>query len=64
VIDLASHMAHYARAVFGRGERASALVEYILLLALIAVVCLLALTYLGEATNDRMSNMASQVAAS
>jgi Flp pilus assembly pilin Flp len=64
VIELGSQMAFYVRAVLGRSERGSSLVEYVLLLALIAVVCLLALTYLGEATSGRLSKVSSQVAAS
>ena len=43
-----SHIASYVRARFGRSERGAALVEYALLLALIAVVCIVALTTLGE----------------
>ena len=42
------HCTPYLRAVFGRSERGAALVEYALLLALIAVVCIVALTTLGE----------------
>ena len=42
--------APYLRAMFGRrSERGAALVEYALLLALIAVVCIVALTTLGQA---------------
>ena len=43
-----SYVASYIRARFGRSERGAALVEYALLLALIAVVCIVALTTLGE----------------
>lgn len=42
------HVASYIRARFGRTERGAALVEYALLLALIAVVCIVALTTLGQ----------------
>ena len=42
------HIASYIRARFGRSERGAALVEYALLLALIAVVCIVALTTLGQ----------------
>jgi pilus assembly protein Flp/PilA len=41
-------LAPYVRARFGRSERGAALVEYALLLALIAVVCIVALTSLGS----------------
>jgi pilus assembly protein Flp/PilA len=40
-------IASYVRARFGRTQRGAALVEYALLLALIAVVCIVALTTLG-----------------
>ena len=43
-------------------ERASAIVEYVLLVALIAVVCLVAMKFLGLATSGRLSSVASQVA--
>lgn len=42
------HIACFIRARLGRSERGAALVEYALLLALIAVVCIVALTTLGE----------------
>jgi Flp pilus assembly pilin Flp len=51
----------YARARFGRGEAGNALVEYVLLAALIAVVCLLAITYLGGETSSKYSYMAEQI---
>ena len=46
--------APYLRAVFGRSERGAALVEYALLLALIAVVCIVALTTLGKQASDEV----------
>ena len=45
-------------------EAGSSLVEYVLLLALIAVVCILALTHVGGAVSTRLSTTATQVAAS
>jgi pilus assembly protein Flp/PilA len=42
-------------------ERAASLVEYALLLALIAVVCVAALTALGGTVSDQYSEMASQL---
>ena len=48
VTSQAGQIADYFRARFGRSERGAALVEYALLLALIAVVCIVALTTLGE----------------
>lgn len=42
-----------------RTERGANLVEYALLLALIAVVCVSAVTMLGRATSKPFSNMGS-----
>jgi pilus assembly protein Flp/PilA len=43
----------YLRARFGKTERGAALVEYALLLALIAVVCIIALTALGGKASSK-----------
>lgn len=43
-------------------ERGASLVEYALLVALIAVVCVLAVQVLGETTSTSMSSAASHVA--
>ena len=54
--------APYLRAVFGRGsERGAALVEYALLLALIAVVCIIALTTLGSQASDKFSTVGQSI---
>jgi pilus assembly protein Flp/PilA len=45
--------APFIRARFGRNERGAALVEYALLLALIAVVCIVALTTLGGKASSK-----------
>ena len=42
-------------------ERGASLVEYAFLVALIAVVCIAALVFFGQATSSRYSNVASQV---
>lgn len=55
--------APYLRALLGRGERGAALVEYALLLALIAVVCILALTTLGEQAADKFSSVGASITA-
>ena len=57
------HCAPYLRAVFGRSERGAALVEYALLLALIAVVCIVALTTLGKQAVDKFSKVGGSIAA-
>ncbi len=44
-------------------EQGAALVEYALLLVLIAVFCLLAVTFLGGAAASRLSQVGNSVAA-
>jgi pilus assembly protein Flp/PilA len=44
-------------------ERGASLVEYAFLVGLIAVVCLVAVVFFGQATSGRYSNVASQVGA-
>lgn len=42
-------------------ERGASLVEYALLVALIAIVCIAAVTALGEATSEVFSDITSQL---
>ena len=63
LIELGRHLGVYARLRLCPRERGSSIVEYVLLVALIAVVCLLALQYLGTTTSGRLSSVASQLAA-
>jgi len=42
-----------------RTERGASLIEYALLAGLIAVVCLLAVTFLGQKTSTKYSSMGS-----
>jgi pilus assembly protein Flp/PilA len=53
--------ATYVRARFGRNERGASLVEYALLVALIAVVCILAITFVGNRANDKFSKVGSSL---
>ena len=46
-----------------RGDRGASLVEYALLVALIAVVCVVAVTYFGTQTGDTFSRVSSSVEA-
>ena len=55
--------APYIRARFGRDERGASLVEYALLVALIAVVCLVAIAFLGRSASTRFSTVGSSVGA-
>ena len=53
--------AAYLRTRFGQSERGASLVEYALLVALIAVVCLVAIAFLGHSASNRFSNVGSSV---
>lgn len=43
-------------------DRGASLVEYALLVALIAVVCILAITFLGESAEDSFNDTGSAIA--
>jgi pilus assembly protein Flp/PilA len=53
----------YMQARFAKNERGAALVEYALLLALIAVVCIVALTTLGDQASDKFTDVGNSIAA-
>lgn len=53
------YLAGWLRAKFGEDERGASLVEYALLLALIAVVCILAITTLGNKASSKFSSIES-----
>jgi pilus assembly protein Flp/PilA len=46
---------------FGRSTSGASVVEYGLLLSLIAVVCILAIAALGTTISDMLSDLASQI---
>ena len=54
-------IAAWARARFGETERGASLVEYALLLALIAVVCIVAITALGKKASGNFSRIDSNL---
>jgi pilus assembly protein Flp/PilA len=57
-------IARYVTARLGvSDERGASLVEYALLVALIAIVCLVAIAFLGSSASSRFSNVGSQVGA-
>ena len=56
-----SHIAPWVRARFGRSERGASLVEYALLVALIAVVCIIAITFVGSRASDKFSEVGSKL---
>ncbi len=52
----------YVRARWGgNDETGASLVEYALLVALIAVVCILAITFLGRSTSNKLSGLSSGI---
>ena len=53
------HCEPFLRARFGRSERGASLVEYALLVALIAVVCIVAITVLGSKVSQKFSSVGS-----
>jgi len=60
-MDIYRNIAPYLRARFGDTERGAALVEYALLLALIAVVCIVALTTLGNKASSKFNNVGNSL---
>ena len=54
---------HYLQAKFtiANDEKGASLVEYALLVALIAVVCIAAIAFLGRSASSRFSNVGSNV---
>ena len=54
-------VAPYLRAKFGQSERGASLVEYALLVALIAVICIVAIAFLGNSASKKFSTVGSSV---
>jgi pilus assembly protein Flp/PilA len=54
--------APYLRARYGTTERGASLVEYALLVALIAVVCIGAVSFLGGSAKDKLNEVGSSIA--
>jgi len=55
------HCVPYIRARFGRDDEGASLVEYALLVALIAVVCIAAITLLGNNASKKFSSVGSAI---
>ena len=55
------YLAGWMRAKFGQDERGASLVEYALLLALIAVVCIIAVTALGKSASDKLQGVSDSI---
>ena len=54
-------VAPYVRARFGQDEKGASLVEYALLVGLIAVVCIGAVTFLGGNAKNKFSSIGSSI---
>ncbi len=54
-------LATWLRARFGDTDRGASLVEYALLVALIAVVCIAAVTILGSNAEEKFSEVGSSI---
>jgi len=54
-------LATWLRARFSDSERGASLVEYALLVALIAVVCIIAIQFLGTEAKDSFSSTGSAI---
>ncbi len=54
-------LAAYLRARFGQDERGASLVEYALLVALIAVVCIVAVQFLGTSAKVKLNQVGSSI---
>jgi pilus assembly protein Flp/PilA len=57
------YLAGWMRAKFGQDERGASLVEYALLLALIAVVCIIAVTALGNSASTKLKGVSDSISA-
>ena len=55
------YCAPFIAARFGRTERGASLVEYALLVALIAVVCLIAIAFVGTQASKKFSTVGSSL---
>ncbi len=55
------YVASFVRARFGRSERGASLVEYVLLVSLIAVVCIAAISLLGKSASTKFSSVGSSI---
>jgi pilus assembly protein Flp/PilA len=56
-----NYVAAYLRARFGDTERGASLVEYALLVALIAVVCIAAVTLLGGNAKNKFNDVGKSI---
>ncbi|MBV8983437.1 MAG: Flp family type IVb pilin [Acidimicrobiia bacterium] len=62
IIDIWQYCEVHVRAHFGADDRGASLVEYALLVALIAVICIVAISFLGQSASSKFSTVGSSVA--
>jgi len=63
MISTYEFLATWLRARFSDNERGASLVEYALLVALIAVVCIVAIGTLGEEANSAFTDVGNSIGA-
>jgi len=61
IIDSWQFCVTYLRARRGTDERGASLVEYALLVALIAVICIVAIAFLGQSASTKFSTVGSSI---
>jgi pilus assembly protein Flp/PilA len=61
MISTFGFLSTWLQARLGESERGASLVEYALLVALIAVICVVAVTVLGESASQSFSSTASEL---
>jgi pilus assembly protein Flp/PilA len=62
MISTYEFLATWLRARFGDSDRGASMVEYALLVALIAVVCITAIRFLGNKSEESFSKTGSAIA--
>jgi len=61
MISTYEFLATWLRARFSDNERGASLVEYALLVALIAVACIVGISFLGDEANQGFSNVGASI---
>jgi pilus assembly protein Flp/PilA len=61
IIDTWNCWVTHLRARLGTDERGASLVEYALLVALIAVICIVAIAFLGQSASTKFSTVGSSI---
>jgi pilus assembly protein Flp/PilA len=62
IIESWQYLRTHLRSRLGADERGASLVEYALLVALIAVICIVAIAFLGQSASTKFSSVGSSVA--